>query len=197
MDVRAYRQRNNKEFNMKFQLSTRLRLAIASAALLTIGAGLGAAITQATAPIHVMAPGVPIHISSLAARSSQTWFGEPITTVRGRLVEVYGNRFVLDDGSGRVLVEAGHGHERNAPLPLGQVVTAQGRYENGLIRAMFLVGPDGQAYAVDHRHGGRSHHGEDRHGWRDVRPNMNKEPGLTSSVGPVPSLQTAATLPAH
>jgi hypothetical protein len=78
--------------------------------------------------------------------------------VRGRVAETYGSRFVLDDGSGRVLVELGRGGG-TAPAARGQLITVQGWPGAGTINALYLVGQDGRAYAFGRR-GGREH------GWR-------------------------------
>jgi hypothetical protein len=128
------------------------RIAMAGAALLLAGGGIGSAITHAVAPERVMAAAPPVRIGSLATMQAPV-LGDPIATVRGRIAEQFGNRVVLDDGSGRVLVDTGPG--RDGPtLAIGQTITAQGRYGDGSIHAMYLIGADGRTYAT-----GRPPHG--------------------------------------
>jgi hypothetical protein len=136
----------------------RLRLALAGGALLVLGGAIGAGAVIATHPIEVMAPGGPVAIASLAT-ATQPWVGEPVVTVRGQVAEVYGNRFVVADRSGRTLVEAGGPRDAGAIVTAGQIVTVQGRYEDGVIRARYLVGPDGRVAALRAPGGHRRGHG--------------------------------------
>lgn len=137
---------------MKTFASPKTRFALAGVALLLAGGGVGSAITHAVQPERVMAAAPPVRIASLATLQAPL-IGAPIATVRGRIVEQYGRRVVLDDGSGRVLVETGPDRAGGPSFAVGQTITAQGRYDEGSIHAIYLIGADGRAYAAEPPHG--------------------------------------------
>ena len=119
--------------------------ALVAAALLAVGVGGGATFAQLSAPAAEMAPANPVAIRSLAD-------GGSIVTVRGKVAEIYGRAFILADGSGRALVEAGPRHGfmggESSLVAIGQTVTVQGRFRDGTIHASFLVGADGTVTAL-------------------------------------------------
>ena len=127
----------------KRKLST--TTALVAAALLAVGVGGGATVAQMSAPSVEMAPANPVAIKSLAD-------GDSIVTVRGKVAEVYGPAFILADGSGRALIEAGphRGFMGRATslVAVGQTVTVQGHFHDGTIHASFLVGADGKVTAL-------------------------------------------------
>lgn len=143
------------------------------AAMLALGGGIGAGAVLVTRPDAVMAPARVVPIASLPAASS--WPGEAIVTVRGKVAEIYGDRFILSDGSGRALVDTGRG---GAGVAAGQSLTVQGRADHGAIRADFLVDANGRVTAVD-RHGRRHGHGHGRRGDHD----QWREGGLPPATG--------------
>lgn len=104
------------------------RLALAGAALLALGAAGGAGAMALTRPAVEMAPTVPTAVAKLPQSSG-------VVTVRGRVAAVYGDRFVVEDASGRALVDAG----RDSAPRAGAPVLVQGRYDEGQLRARFLV----------------------------------------------------------
>ncbi len=104
--------------------------------------------------------------------------------VKGTVAEVYGNSFIIQDTSGRTLVEAGrHGGAWSLITPAAlvtkdEVVTVQGHFENGAVHASMLVRADGKA--VDLRPAGRGHdggHGKrgGDHGGRGDQQGMNAD----------------------
>jgi len=127
------------------RVSRRTRLMTGAIALLALGAAGGAGAVSLTRPAIEMAPTVPTAIARLPQTSG-------IVTVKGRVAEVYGDRFVVQDGSGRTLVDGGREGART--LRVGSALTVQGRYDDGQLRASYLVDPQGQVEAV----GGRPHH---------------------------------------
>ena len=131
--------------------SPAIRLAI-GAALLAVGAAGGAAAGKLTRPAIVMAPTTPTAIARLASSSG-------VISVKGKVVEVYGDRFVMQDATGRTMIDAGR--RGDLAIAVGSTVTAQGRYEDGQLHAAYLVDGSGQVQAVGP--GGRGPHG-DRHG---------------------------------
>ena len=123
--------------------------ALVAAALLAVGVGGGATVAHMAAPSVEMAPANPVAIKSLSDSDS-------IVTVRGEVAEVYGPAFIVADGSGRALVEAGR-HRGflgggwggdGALVAVGQTVTVQGHFRDGTIHASFLVGADGTVTAL-------------------------------------------------
>lgn len=132
----------------KRKLST--RTAIVGAALLAVGIGGGATVAQMRSPSVEMAPASPVAIKSLGDSDS-------IVTVRGKVAEVYGPAFILADGSGRALVEAGPHRGMfgggmfggtGSLVAVGQTVTVQGHFRDGTVHASFLVGADGKVTAL-------------------------------------------------
>lgn len=133
-------------------------LALAAVVLLGIGGAIGAAAASSMEPAAVMANASPTPIKSLA-NAARPWIGEPIVTVRGRVTQQFGRQFILNDGTGQVLVNAGGNEGRENGITANQTLTVQGRYDDGTIRPMFLVGPDGRIAMLGRsdRHAGKEH----------------------------------------
>jgi uncharacterized protein YdeI (BOF family) len=133
----------------------RNRLALAAAGLLVVGGAAGAVTVAATRPSVTMAPAMPIAIRSLQSGG--------IVTIRGRVAEIYGNKIVMADPTGRALVDLGREGEDGNLVTAGQPVTIQGRFEHGFVHASFLVGAGGKVTALGplggppHGHHGRGH----------------------------------------
>lgn len=156
---------------------SRLKLSIAAAALIVAGGAAGAFAVAETRPSVTMAPATPVAIRALAS--------DTIVTVRGRVAEVYGNKFVMADPTGRALIDTGRGGE-DGLVKANDPVTVQGRFDHGFIRAAFLVTPDGKVTALGPLDGhGPGHHGEERHR-RDIGPENHRD-------GPGPAIPPAAT----
>lgn len=118
---------------------SRAALAAGVAGLVALGATAGASAVQATRPSIEMAPTLPTPIAKLPASNG-------VITVKGRVTEVYGDRFVVQDQSGKAMIAAG-GEVRGA-VTVGQLVTVQGRYDDGQLRASYLVDQNGSIAAV-------------------------------------------------
>lgn len=114
--------------------------ALAAVALLAIGGGAGAIAMQATRPSVSMAPATPAAIRSLSSSG--------IITIKGRVAEIYGNKFVMADASGRALVDTGREGEGGGLVTAGEPVTVQGSFDRGFVHAAFLVGPDNKVVAL-------------------------------------------------
>jgi hypothetical protein len=133
-----------------------------------------------------MAPGAPVAIASLPTLTKPL-VGHRIATVRGAVAEIYGNSFILADASGRTMVELGRRADPASLVAVKQQVTVQGRYADGVLRADFLVGADGQVTALGGgRHPGRDHGG--RHGRNGDRfgPAGNDRPIAPEKAPPAP-----------
>lgn len=122
----------------------RARMGLTAAALVAAGAAGGAGAVSMTRPAVTMAPTVATPIARLAASSG-------IVTVKGRVAEIYGDRMIVQDATGRTMV-AGN-REVGATLARGSAVMVQGRYDDGQLRAAYLVDPVGQVTEVGPRHG--------------------------------------------
>ena len=118
----------------------RTQLGLGAAVLLAIGAAGGAGSMSLARPTVEMAPTVATAIAKLPE-------SDGVVTVKGHVAEVYGSRFVVQDASGRAMVDAGRGETMTAGMP----VTVQGRYADGQLRASYLVDSAGQVEAVGPR----------------------------------------------
>ena len=146
------------------RMSRRTQLGAGAAVMLALGAAGGAGAMSLTRPVAQMAPTVQTAIAKLPGT-------EGIVTVRGQVADVYGDRFVVQDRTGRTMVDAGR--QGAATVSKGQALLVQGRYDDGQIRASYLVGPDGKVDPVGPigphgRHGPPDRMGPDRpHGPAD------------------------------
>jgi len=66
------------------------------------------------------------------------------TAIKGDVAEIYGNKFVVQDPTGRALVETGRAGEGGTLVARGESVTVQGRFENGFLHARLLTHGDGK-----------------------------------------------------
>lgn len=121
------------------KLSTRTRLASGAAILLALGFAGGAGAVSMTRPAVQMAPMIRTDIAKLPAKQG-------IVTVKGKVAGVYGDRVLLQDASGRAMVDAGRDAARN--LTTGSDLMVQGRYDEGQLRASYLVDPQGRVMEV-------------------------------------------------
>lgn len=181
-------------------LTKRTRIALAGAALIAGGVAAGAVAVNATRPSIEMAPLAPTTIRNLTASDS-------IVTLKGQAAEVFGNKFIIADASGRALVDTGRAGEDNALVSVGQPVTVQGRFDHGFLHASFLIGSDGKVISLrpvgpPHGPGGphddRRPRGErgprDDHGLRDGAP--PPPPVAPSSTGAPAAAPPAPAIPA-
>jgi hypothetical protein len=127
-------------------MSTGQKVGLGAAALLALGFAGGAGAVSLTRPTVVMAPTIPTAVSKLSSAKG-------VVTVKGRVAEVYGDRFVVQDASGHALVATGR--EGAAALKVGAPVLVQGRFDDGQLRAQYLVDASGKVEEVGppHPHG--------------------------------------------
>lgn len=72
---------------------------------------------------------------------------DTMVAAKGKVAELFGNKFILDDGSGRVLVDTGPQGD-NAPVAdRDETVTVQGHFDRGQIHAQLLVRANGDTRA--------------------------------------------------
>ena len=178
-----------------FKISQRLRstpaLIVAGAALLGIGGAIGATATSSMEPEAVMANAAPTAIKSLA-NAARPWAGEPVVTVRGRVTQLFGRQFILNDGTGQVLIDAGGRGAGEGGIALNQTLTVQGRFDDGTIRPSFLIGPDGRVAALD-RGGHRGAEERGHRGGHDADADHGSDP---AGKRPQPDASSEAGSPA-
>jgi hypothetical protein len=69
--------------------------------------------------------------------------------VKGQVAEVFGNKFIIQDDSGRALVDTGPRGEGGELVAKGETITVQGHFENGFIHANVMTRPDGTGEAFE------------------------------------------------
>jgi hypothetical protein len=109
----------------------------ALAAPLVVGA-VGLSLAQGTS--FQPTPVAPVAIQALAASGA--------TAIKGEVAEVFGNKFVVQDGTGRALVETGRAGEGGGLVARGEAVTVQGRFERGFLHASLLTHGDGSTVVL-------------------------------------------------
>lgn len=159
--------------------NSRGALAAGGALLLILGAAAGAGAVQATRPSVEMAPMVQTPIAKLGTTDG-------VVTVKGRVAEVFGDRFVVQDASGRAMVAAGR--EARDAVRVGQPVAVQGRFDEGQLRASYLVQQGGSVVAL----GPQGPHGP--HG-RPGGPEGPGPQGIAGRDGPPPPPPGCAAVP--
>lgn len=82
-----------------------------------------------------LTPVAPTAIASIADSGS--------VAAKGDVAEIFGNKFVVQDGTGRALVETGREGEGGKLVSKGETVTVQGRFENGFLHARLITHADG------------------------------------------------------
>jgi len=85
-------------------------------------------------------PVAPVAIQALAPSGA--------TAIKGDVAEIYGNKFVVQDPTGRALVETGREGEDGKLVAKGESVTVQGAFENGFLRARVLTHGDGRSQVL-------------------------------------------------
>ncbi|MBO1359148.1 hypothetical protein J2D73_04965 [Acetobacter sacchari] len=138
---------------MSVEKSRRYRTAASAIGLLLVGGIIGNGVASFRRPVIETAPIAPVAINRLPQSRG------PVT-VKARVAEVFGHDAILDDGTGRILVELGHGPDRDGLLTVGRTLTAQGRFGHGVLHARFVVAENGDVVEVEppppphhHRHG--------------------------------------------
>ena len=72
--------------------------------------------------------------------------GSP-ATVKGTVAEIFGNKFILDDGTGHALVDLGPQGENVDAVAKGETVTVQGMFDRGVVHAQIVSNVDGRTQA--------------------------------------------------
>lgn len=83
----------------------------------------------------------PAPISAMHDRSQ--------VALEGNVAETFGNKFVLQDGSGRALVETGRAGEGRDLVGKDEKVVVQGRFDHGFVHAISIRHADGRIDALN------------------------------------------------
>jgi len=132
-------------------------LAVTTCALLAAGIG-GIAVAQTPpappAPPAVGAPpppppgaGQPQAVMLLTPVAIGKLQAADVVAVKGSVAEIYGNKFILQDDTGRMLVELGPQGEDGNVVTKGEQVAVQGRFDRGFIAAQVVSHADGRNQA--------------------------------------------------
>ena len=68
--------------------------------------------------------------------------------VAGRITSVFGNKFILDDGTGQLLVDAGPSWYRQIQLVPGERVTVLGKYDDEDFDAYRITRENGEVIEI-------------------------------------------------
>jgi uncharacterized protein YdeI (BOF family) len=98
--------------------------------------------------------------------------------VKGQVAEIFGNKFIIQDDSGRTLVDTGPRGEGGKPVTKGETITVQGHFDDGFIHAIVMTRADGTSEAF-----GPPKHPRPEHGTGD-RPGPRADRGPGSDRGP-------------
>jgi len=134
---------------------------ITAFAILALGAAAGAGGMRLARPSLELAPMTPVATSAM-----QDW---SLVTVKGKVAEVFGNKFIVQDDIGRALVETGPSGDNGKLVKVNDAVSIQGRFENGFLHASYLVRQDGSIEALGPA-GGPPHRGPLQDMLRHVKP---------------------------
>ncbi|MBN9063234.1 MAG: hypothetical protein BGP06_15135 [Rhizobiales bacterium 65-9] len=115
----------------------------AGAILIALGAGLAGGYAIAQRAEGALTPIPPVAVSSLAPSAG--------VSVKGKVAEIYGDKFVLQDETGRALIETGPEWRMTPLVSKDEMVSVQGRFENGSLHARLLTRADGKQEIVGGR----------------------------------------------
>lgn len=110
--------------------------AVGAIAILAVGVAGGVGAMKLTQPKAELAPIVPVAISAMPDDS--------LTSIKGKVVEIFGNKFIIQDESGRALVETGREGRGGTLVNKDEVVTVQGRFDDGFLHGSYIVHEDGK-----------------------------------------------------
>lgn len=120
-----------------------------------LAAGLGGVAVAQTPPAPpapptgapAAAPGQPQAVMLLTPVAIDKLQASDIVAVKGSVAEIYGNKFILQDDTGRMLVELGPRGEEGNVVTKGEQVAVQGRFDRGFIAAQVVSHADGRNQA--------------------------------------------------
>lgn len=110
------------------------------------------------------------------------------TAVKGEVTDIFGNKFVIQDATGRALVDTGPRGEDRKIVARGETVTVQGRFDNGIVHAQLVAHADGhnEAFGPPGPTGGPKGPRGPKDGPRADRDGPPPPPDLADRDGPPP-----------
>lgn len=96
-------------------------------------------------PPPLATPGQPQPVLLLTPVAIDKMQPNNIVAVKGTVAEIFGNKFILQDDTGRALVELGPRGEEGDVVAKGEPVTVQGLFDRGFIHAQLVSHADGRA----------------------------------------------------
>jgi uncharacterized protein YdeI (BOF family) len=121
----------------RFKVSRRLMSTAIVIAVLAAGAAGGAGVYR-----HIQKSHPQSVLLLQPAPIAQIKDSSPVA-VKGQVAEVFGNKFIIQDDTGRTLVDTGPRGEGGKPIAKGETVTVQGHFDNGFIHANVMTRADG------------------------------------------------------
>jgi uncharacterized protein YdeI (BOF family) len=121
-------------------------LAVTACALLAAGIG-GIAAAQTPPPPPPAVAGQPQAVMLLTPVAIGKLQAADVVAVKGSVAEIYGNKFILQDDSGRMLVDLGPRGDDASAVTKGEQVSVQGRFDRGFIAAQVVSHADGRNQA--------------------------------------------------
>lgn len=115
-----------------------LLAAAAAAALLVTGVAGGAA------GAGLLRPAPQTFDVALVATPISQLGPDGRVAVDGKVVEIFGNKLVIDDGTARALIETGRAGEDGDLVANGEPITVQGRFERGFVHASTIRRANGE-----------------------------------------------------
>ena len=98
-------------------------------------------------PPPAAAPGQPRPVLLLTPVVIDKMQPDNVVAVKGTVAEIFGNKFILQDDTGRALVELGPQGEDGGVVAKGEAVMVQGQFERGFIHAQLVSHADGRNQA--------------------------------------------------
>jgi len=120
-------------------------LAATACALLAAGIG-GIAVAQTPPPPPTNA-GQPQAVMLLTPVAIGKLQAADVVAVKGSVAEIYGDKFILQDDSGRMLVDLGPRGDDASAVTKGEQISVQGRFDRGFIAAQVVSHADGRNQA--------------------------------------------------
>lgn len=98
-------------------------------------------------PPPPVAPGQPQVVMLITPMPIARLQPADVVAVKGSVAEIYGNKFILEDDSGRMLVDLGPRGDDRAVVAKGEQVSVQGHFDRGFVAAQVLSRADGRSEA--------------------------------------------------
>lgn len=118
--------------------TSRMMIVGAGAAMVAIG------VTGGAAGAGLLRPEPVTYQADLAATPIAKLATSDLVALNGTVVEIFGNKFVVEDGAARALVETGRAGEDEALVVTGEPVTVQGRFDHGFLHASAIKHANGE-----------------------------------------------------